>query len=110
MRRLAQIFIVSVALLVGAAAFAQAEGGDIVEVLIESASPPAEHQALAAHFRSQAEEARHQAERHRKMAKRYGTTKGGASRRPHCNQLAANYDDMATEYDALAADEDAAAK
>jgi predicted phage gp36 major capsid-like protein len=111
MRRLAQLVIMSVALLVGgSAAFAQTGSPDNVEVLIESASTPAEHRALAAHFRSKAEEARQQAEKHRNMAKRYGTTKGGVSRKPHCNEIAANYDEIAVQSDALAASEEAAAK
>jgi hypothetical protein len=111
MRRVTQVVIVSAALLAGGSAvFAQAGSPDDVEVLIESASTPAEHQALAAHFRSQAQEARLQAEKHRNMAKRYGTTKGGVSRKPHCNTIAANYDEIATQSDALAASEEAAAK
>lgn len=110
MQRLAQVFILSAALLGGGTAVSQTGSLDIVEVLIESASTPAEHQALATYYRSRAEDARQQAEKHRNMANRYGTTKGGASRKPHCNKLAASYDDMATEYDALAAGEDVAAK
>ena len=110
MRRLARVFIVTTALVGGTAVFAQSGSLDVVEVLVESASTPAQHQALANHFRAQAEEARQQAEKHRNMARRYGTTKNGANQKPHCEKLAANYDEVAIQNDALAAGEDAAAK
>jgi hypothetical protein len=77
------------------------------QVLIESANTPAQHQALADHFRSRAAGARHQAQRHRSMAKSY--TGGRAAPSPvagyqssHCNKLATTFDEQAKEYDALA--------
>ena len=108
MRRLVQTFIMSAALLGATAAFAQTESMD--EALIESASTPAQHEALAAQYQSRAADARKQAETHLRMAKRYGTTKTGLSQKPHCEKLAADFEDMAKNYDALAAGEKAAAK
>ncbi len=108
MRRLVQTLIISAALLGATTAFAQGHG--LEAVLIESASTPAQHAALAAHYQAQAADARAQAENHLRMAKRYGTAKNGANQKPHCEKLAADYEDMAKNYDALAAGEEAAAK
>jgi hypothetical protein len=89
----------------GATAFA--DDLTLEQVLIESANTPAQHQALADHFRARAGEARHEAQRHRSMAKSY--TGGRAAPSPvagyqssHCNKLAATFDEQAKEYDALA--------
>jgi len=107
MRRLVQTFVISAALLGATTAFAQ---GHDMEAMIGGASTPAQHQALATHYQAQAADARKQAETHRDMAKRYGTTKNGANQKPHCEKLAADYEDVAKNYDALAAGEEAAAK
>ena len=96
----------------GAAAFAQASEHSLEDVLIESASTPAQHQALAHHFRAKAEAARKEAARHRSMAKTYGGTKLtlAEAQRKHCTDLAASYDAQATQFDALAAAHAAEAK
>jgi len=108
MRRLVQTFIISAALLGATGAFAQSHS--LEAALIEGASTPAQHQALAQHYLSAAADARKEAETHRDMAKRYGTTKNGLNQKPHCEKLAADYEDMAKNYEALAAGEEAAAK
>lgn len=108
MRRLVQVFIISAAMIGATAAFAQSHS--LEAALIEGASTPQMHQALASHYKAAAADARKAAETHRDMAKRYGTTKSGQNQKPHCEKLAADYDDMAKNYDALAAGEEAAAK
>jgi len=94
----------------GSLALAAGEHG-LEQVLIESASSPAQHQALADHFRAQAAGARREAERHRTMAKSYGGGKPPAeAQRKHCENLAKSFDAQAADYDALAAAHDAEAK
>ena len=82
------------------------------QVLIESASTPAQHHALAQHFSAKAAAARREAERHRSMAKTYGGTKLviAEAQREHCTDLAASYEAQATQYDAMAAAHEAEAK
>jgi len=96
----------------GAAAFAQPSDHGLEEVLIESATTPVQHQALANYFRAKAEAARKEAERHRSMAKAYGGTKLviAEAQRKHCTDLAASYEAQAKDYDAMAAAHDAEAK
>lgn len=93
------------------AAFAAGDH-DLEEVLIQTASTPAQHQALAAHFHAKAAAARKEAERHREMAKAYGGTKLAVAeaQRKHCTDLAQSLDAQAKLYDELAAGHEAAAK
>jgi len=95
-----------------AAAFAEGDGHDLEQVLIESASTPAQHQALAQHFRAKAAEARADAKRHRSMADSYAGTKLviAAAQRKHCNDLAVSLEAQAKLYDELAAGHEAEAK
>lgn len=95
----------------GSLARAAGEHG-LEQVLIESASTPAQHQALADHFRAQAAGARREAERHRAMAKSYGGGKlvVAEAQRKHCENLAKSFDAQAADYDAMAAAHDAEAK
>ena len=104
--------VLALALVVPASLAFAAEEHGLEQVLIESASTPAQHQALADHFRARAAEARREAERHRAMAKSYGGGKAAvaASQRAHCDKLAESFDAQAKEYDELAAIHDAAAK
>jgi hypothetical protein len=77
--------VLSLALLSAGAAFAQHEGHELVEVLIGTASTPAQRETLATRYPSEASKARSQAALHRRMEKRYGTTKiGPDSRAPLC--------------------------
>ncbi len=108
--RLIRTLMLSAVLLGSTAAFAADGGHSVVDALIESASTPAQHKALADHYRDAAEEARKQAANHERMATRYGTTKNGANQKPHCEKIASDLTDMATQYDALAKAEDALAK
>ena len=104
---------IGVALAVTGVPVLAAEGDHGLEqVLIESASTPAQHKALANHFRAKAADARQEAERHRSMAKTYAGTKApmAGSQKEHCEKLAETYDAQAKQYDELAALHDAEAK
>ena len=106
------VVVLALALAMPAPALA-AEESDLEQVMVETASTPAQHQALADHYHARAAAARREAERHRKMAKVYGGTRSYRSQRPpgtHCTKLAAGFDAQATEYDALAATHEAEAK
>ncbi|MCZ7618960.1 MAG: hypothetical protein M5U32_11880 [Myxococcota bacterium] len=81
-------------------------------VLAASADTPAEHKALAGHYRAKAEQARGEAETHRSMAKNYaGTLKPGiaAKQKRHCQQLVDLNDQSAKLYDEMAAAHEEAA-
>jgi len=82
------------------------------QLLIESASTPQQHAALANHFRAKAAEAREEAAWHRKMASMYGAGKlvTAQAQREHCEKLAAVNESAAQEYDKLAEGHDAQAK
>jgi hypothetical protein len=86
---------------------------DLGQSMIESASTPAQHEALAKHFRARAEAARHEAARHRAMGQSYAGGRMSRSPRPpttHCTKLAESFDAQAAEYDALAAAHEEEAK
>ena len=82
------------------------------QVLIESASTPKDHQALASYYTGKAAAARKEAESHRSMAKTYGGVKGSqiAMMKDHCEKLATLSDEQAKEYDMMAEMHAAAAK
>ena len=83
----------------------------VEEMLVEFASTPAEHRALAAHFRTEAAAARREAARHRSMAKHYagGKLMQRDAARAHCDRLAKRAEQSAAEYDGLAAAHEAEA-
>jgi hypothetical protein len=89
-----------------------AQADDSLEkVLIEGANTPAEHEALATHFRAKAAEAKESAARHRKMTMWYGSKNPGAvARSGHCKKIAAKFDELAKDFEELAAGHDAEAK
>lgn len=74
------------------------------QVLIESASTPKEHQALANYYAGQAAAARKDAEYHRAMGKAYsgGKITQLAMMKDHCEKLAVLSDDEAKEFDMMA--------
>jgi hypothetical protein len=104
MRRL--VFLAAaVALLAGPfAPIAAAADPSLEQVLIESASTPQQHAALANYYASKAAAARKEAEEHRAMGKAYGGVKASqaAMMKDHCDKLASLYDDEAKQYDMLA--------
>ncbi len=106
----------SLALMLGALLLSPglAAAGDdarsLEQLVIEMAHSPANHTALAAHYRAKAEEARADRRRHKSMRRIYtggkqGTRAGGF----HCKRLAARFSSIAAEYDGLAMLHDAEA-
>lgn len=89
----------------------KSEDSSLIQVLIESADTPAEHEALARYYRSKASEARGMAEMHRSMGQRYtgGNIAKKRQMRKHCDSLVKTSEQLATEYDRLAAIHDEAA-
>jgi hypothetical protein len=80
------------------------------ELVIEIAHSPADHVAIATHYRAKADEARADMRRHEAMRRVYsggkqGTRAGGF----HGKRLAARFGDIAAEYDELAKLHDAEA-
>jgi len=78
--------------------------------MVENAKTPAEHAALAAHYRERASKARADEAHHRLMAQAYGGKQGVAAGRAHCRRLSRQFGEMAGELEALAKLHDEAAK
>jgi hypothetical protein len=104
MRRL--VFLASaLALLAGPLApIAAAADPSLEQVLVESASTPQQHAALANYYSAKAADGRKQAEYHRAMGKTYGGVKSSelAMMKDHCEKLAKLFDDEAKEFDMMA--------
>jgi hypothetical protein len=104
MRRL--VFLATtIALLAGPfAPIAAAADQSLEQVLIDSASSPQEHAALANYYAGKAAAARKEAEYHRAMGKSYSGAKATqlAMMKDHCDKLATLYDDQAKEFDTMA--------
>lgn len=79
-------------------------GHSLEQLVVEMAHTPADHAALAAHYRSKAAEATAEASSHEKMARSYGMQKHGAKdqMQQHCTKIAASSRAIAAEYDSLA--------
>ncbi len=90
------------------------EADSLEELVIETAKTPAEHAALASHYRAKAEEARADVRRHEKMLRAYGLgpIKGTQvmKMQGHCKKLSELSGSLATEYEGLAKEHEAAAK
>jgi hypothetical protein len=95
------------------AGIAGADDHGLEQILAETATTPAQHQALAKYYRAKAADAKAEAESHRAMAKNYSA---GASvpmarqRAEHCGKLASLADSEAAEYEKLAVSHEAQAK
>ena len=79
------------------------ETRSLEQIAVEMATTPAEHAALAEHYRAKAEKARAAMRRHESIGRAYTRRKrwsGVAS--SHCKRLSENYGAMASEYDELA--------
>ena len=104
MRRLV-VIATAVAVLAGPfAPIVAAADPTLEQVLVESASTPQQHAALANYYSAKAADARKQAEYHRAMGKTYGGVKASelATMKDHCEKLAKLFDDEAKEFDAMA--------
>jgi hypothetical protein len=88
------------------------EPKSLEELVVEMADTPADHAAVAAHFRAKAVEARATAKRHQSMSRAYGGGKLGTriQMRGHCDRLAEENGAIAGEYEALAKLHDELAK
>jgi len=76
-----------------------------MDQMITGAKAAADHEALAASYEKEAQEARQKQAEHQKMSDAYATipvlkTKTGAV--AHCNAIAKKYEEIAKEYEALA--------
>ena len=94
------------------AGIARADDSALEQILVETATTPAQHKALAKYYRSKAADAKAQADYHRSMMKSYSGGKLADTKRQaeHCNKLASLSDDQAAEYEKLAASHDEQAK
>ena len=96
------------------------ETHSLEQVLVENADTPAEHQALANHFRERAKGARAEAKEHERMANTYmpsgqskmswGTVQARQKMADHCKQISQQNESIAKGFDALAASHDEEAK
>ena len=91
--------------------WAQAPASDnLLQIMVDSASTPAQHQALARYFRAQAADAKALAETHQAMSRSYSGKPGELrNMNKHCDQIAKLNQDLAAQYETLAKAEDAAA-
>lgn len=82
-----------------------AEEGKSVEQMIAAAKTPADHEAIAAYYEKEAQEAHKKHAEHQQYSKSYSMipvlkTKTGAV--AHCDAIAKKYEDIAKDYEALA--------
>jgi hypothetical protein len=84
--------------------------GDLLQVLVESADTPAQHQALARYFRAKAADAKALAELHVAMSRSYAGKPGELrAMRKHCDEIVKLNQELAAQYESLAKAEEAAA-
>jgi hypothetical protein len=88
------------------------EQKSLEQLVVEMADTPADHAAVAAHFRAKAADARAAAQRHKSMARAYGGGKLNTrlQMRGHCDRLSEENEAIAVEYEALAKLHDELAK
>jgi len=112
MRRLIPFAIAAVLASTPFAARDARADGELEQVLVESATTPAQHTALARYYADKGAAATKEAERHRAMGKAYGGAKAAevSRMREHCEKLAALYADQAKQFDMLAKEHQALAK
>jgi len=116
---------IAAVLLLGALALAPGlaiadESHSLEAAVVESATTPAEHAALAVHFRAKAADARAQAAQHDAMAGAYvppgggkttwGTIQQRQKMADHCKRISQQSKAIAQDFDALAALHDEQAK
>src|SRR5215467_8410535 len=95
-------------LLLGAVAYLPltvAQDEKAIEQKITEAKTPADHEAIAAYYDKQAQEAHQQQAEHQQFSKSYSSipvlkTKTGAV--AHCDSIAKKYEGIAKDYEALA--------
>jgi hypothetical protein len=97
------VLAAALALTLGSTPGAAGDEHSLVDVLVQSADTPQEHQALADHYRKRAESLRTAAERHRSMGAHYGGNEAmrRAAKR-HCDEMAKLDEQLAGQYEELA--------
>ena len=108
---------IAVALFLGALALspglaAAKEGHSLEQLVVEMAHTPADHAALATHYRAKAAAEQAEAKRHESMARTYtgGKFFERSGMQAHCKKIAASHAAIAAEYEALAKLHDEEAK
>ena len=96
-----------------AVGWAETSGGGnagLLQVLVDTANTPAEHQALARYFRAQAADAKALADAHMAMTRSYSGKPGELrNMNKHCDEIVKLNQDLAAQYEAMAKAEEAAA-
>ena len=85
--------------------FGSAEEGKSVEQMISEAKTPADHEAIAAYYEREAQEAQQKYEEHLKLKAAYAKIPHLASKTglpAHCDSIAKKYENIAKDYEALA--------
>jgi len=102
-------FAIAVAPMAG---IARADDHGLEQILAETATTPAQHQALARYYHAKAADAKADADTHRSMLRSYSGTSVPLARQraEHCNKLASLADAQAAEYEKLAASHETQAK
>src|SRR5262245_19883781 len=85
--------------------FGSAQEEKNIDQMISTAKTPADHEAIAAYYEKEAQEARQKEAQHKEFSKSYSTipvlkTKGSAV--AHCDAIAKKYADIAKDNEALA--------
>jgi hypothetical protein len=90
--------------LAGLSGTAVADDTALEKLLVETASTPAQHEALAEYDSAKPAALKAEAADHRAMAKSYGGTKLASAQAmvEHCNELASLADAQAAEYEHMA--------
>ena len=117
--RIATVFLLGALALTPGLAVAE-EHESLEQLVVEMAKTPAEHAALASHYRAEAAKAQAGVREHEAMARSYmpsgqskiswGTIKQRQKMADHCKRLSQASESMAKEYDALAKLHDEEAK
>ena len=85
--------------------FSSAEEGKSIEQMIDEAKTPADHEAIAAYYEKEAQEAQQKYEEHLKLKAAYAKIPHLASKTglpAHCDSIAKKYENIAKDYAALA--------
>jgi hypothetical protein len=98
------VLLLTVVMVCPALSVSAAEDKMLEELLIEQATTPEQHQAIARYYRAKADAARKEVENHRTMRSAYAAGKYAEQRKfqEHCDQLIAHYEAAAKEFDTLA--------
>lgn len=109
--RIATAFLFGALALVPGFASAEDASTSLEQLVVEMAHTPAEHAAIAGHYRAKASEAREAAARHQAMGRAYGSGKlGTRGASVHCKKLAEQNTAMAADFEELAKLHDAEAR